>query len=385
MPTTTRRLLTRLFGVALLALAAWQCLRLARQAPSTSSRPGGTTPNAASLPEIPTPGPAVTSLDEKLRAAEHSLLRSEKPTSARQGLATLRAELAATPTAEASATIRRFLDSKSDAPTGQAFKIGPRGFLEEAPTLRTWLLDYLGQVDPTAAARYARLILNTLDSADEWAISLRSLALGDPSAEGRALLRKALAESLLFEPWQQNPSAGYLEAFDVAVYLGGTNLVPALAGMVRKQNNAALAHAAYLALDRLVINDAAEVLAELAADPGLMQGREQTRANYFARADVRDSQQRQVLEQYLLDPRTSNSELDQFAALFPNANFMVSYNLLTSVSTPDHGALAARDAESLRLLNVWLADPRFAGLQQQLQQIRARLEGFVKTAESHKP
>jgi hypothetical protein len=111
-----------------------------------------------------------------------------------------------------------------------------------------------------------------------------------------------------------------------------------------------------------------------------MQGREQTRANYFARADVRDPQQRQVLESYLLDPRTSAQELQQFAGLFPNANFMVSQNLLTPTPTPDHAALTSRDAASLQLVQAWLVDPRFAKLQPQLQRAKQRLEEFARQA-----
>src|SRR5439155_5381320 len=140
------------------------------------------------------------------------------------------------------------------------------------------------------------------------------------------------------------------EAFDVAVYLGGTNLMSPLADLVRRQDNPAVAHAAYLALDRMVINDAGNMLAALEGDPTLMQGREQTRANYFARADVRDLQQRQIVERYLLDSAHGAAELETFAGIFPNANFMISHNLLTQPATPDHAALAGRDAESLRVV-----------------------------------
>ena len=219
------------------------------------------------------------------------------------------------------AAIRRFLDSKTDASTRQGFKIGAKGFLNEAPTLRTFLLDYLGQIDPAAAAEYARVILNSKDSPDEWAVALRNLAMGDPSADGRALLQQKAGEMLQYGPWQQNPSTGYLEAFDVAVYLGGTSLVPALTELVRKQDNPAVAHAAYLALDRLAINESAALLGALAADPDLMQGREQTRANYFARADVRDPQQRQVLENLSARPSNQPAGIAAVRRAFPECQF----------------------------------------------------------------
>ena len=122
---------------------------------------------------------------------------------------------------------------------------------------------------------------------------------------------------------------------------------------------------------------------ELLKDPSAMQGREQTRANYFARADVSDPQQRQILESYLLAPDRSATELQTFAGLFPNANFMISHNLLTSSATPDHKHIVRRDQESLRTVNAWLADPRFNHLQLQIQTIQKRLSQFVEQARSN--
>jgi hypothetical protein len=256
--------------------------------------------------------------------------------------------------------------------------VGAGGLLDEAPTLRTFWLDELARLDPAAAAEYSKIILASMDSPDEWAVALRNLARGDASPEARALLEQKTGDLLRHEPWQQDPSVGYLEAFDVAVYLDSTNLLPALGELVRKQDNPAVAHASYLALDRLVINDPATMLAALGADPSLMQGREATRANYFARADVRDPQQRQILENYLLNPQISPSELSQFAGLYPSANYMISANLLTPTPTPDHSSLVARDAESMRVLQEWLADPRFANVLPQLQKAKMRLEDFIR-------
>jgi hypothetical protein len=301
-----------------------------------------------------------------------------KGLAARPDLDQLRRALLSAPPADAVAAIRSFLDGKTDAPTGLGFKVGAKGLLNDAPTLRVFLLDCLSRVDPAAAADYARVILGSMDSPDEWAVALRSLAVGDPSADGRQFLEQKLGQMLSNQAWQQNPSAGFLEAFDTAVYLGGTDFVSALSALVRLQDNPAVAHAAYLTLDRLAINEPAALLGALEADPSLMQGREQTRANYFARADVRDPQQRQVLENYLLNPSIGAPELAQFAGLFPNANYMISQNLLTPNPTPDHAALVGRDAASLAAVEQWLADPRFANLQPQLAQTRLRLQQFVQ-------
>ena len=330
-----------------------------------------------------------TSKADKPQTLFHAALKGVRDArdsaGAQLSLADLRRALAAMPAAAASVAIHEFLDSKADASTHQAFKVGGKGALTEAPSLRTFLLDYLGQIDPAAAAAYARLILSTPDSPDEWAVSLRNLAQGDPSSAGRALLEQKTDELLRNEAWQQEPSAGYLEAFDVAVFLGGTNLAPALGDLVRRQDNPTVAHAAYLALDRLVINDPAVLLAALQAAPELMQGREATRADFFARADVRDPQQRQVLESYLVDPQRSPAELAQFAGVFPNANYMISQNLLTPTPTPDHAALLSRDTASLQVVQVWLADARFANLQQPLLKVQQRLQAFARRGPQFPP
>ena len=122
----------------------------------------------------------------------------------------------------------------------------------------------------------------------------------------------------------------------------------------------------------------------LAANPDLMRGRELTRANYFARADARNAQQRQILERYLLDPKLGSAELERFADLYPNANYMVSNNLLTR-STPPNGAnLVARDAASLAVLDDWLGDSRFERLRPDLEKTRERLAMFVRQASANR-
>ena len=350
------------------ALAVWLWPRATRE-PGSSSGVSTTTTNAA-----PAPGETADQFHELaawLRAAPDAA-------TARRQLAELRDRLASLPVPAAVAEIRRFLDSRADAPTRLGFKIASGGALDEAPTLRTFFLDELARLDPAAAAEYAQSILTRKDSPDEWAVALRNLARGDTSAEARALLEQKTGELLRHEPWQRAPSAGYLEAFDTAVFLGGTSLLPALADLLRRKDNQAVAHASFLTLDRLVLNDATVTLAALQAAPDWMAGREQTRANYFARGDVRDPRQRQILESYFSNPQLSAAELDAFAGTFPNANFMLSQNLLTQNRTPDHAALAARDAESLRVVRAWLADPRFAAQRPALEKIARRLEEFAR-------
>jgi len=367
----------------LAAFVAWLWHREAERTMPSQTLSLATNASSSLITSATSATPATTSSspttsDSSLQKAYGFLKTAPDAATARRQLAELRAIFSAMPTNEAVAAIRQFLDSKADADTHLGFKVAGNGLLDEAPTLRTFLLDELARLNPAAAADYSKVILSSMDSPDEWAVALRNLAWGDTSADGRALLEQKTGEMLQYEPWQQNPSTGFLEAFDTAVYLGGTSLMPTLTSLVREQDNPAVAHASYLALDRLVINDPTATLTALLADPNTMQGRETTRANYFARADVRDPQQLQVLEEYLLNPQISPAEIDTFAGIFPNANYMISPNLLTQSQTPDHTALVSRDAASLGVMQQWLADPRFASLRPSLEKTEVRLSGYVQ-------
>jgi len=316
----------------------------------------------------------------QLSRAAAALKASQTPEQSLRVLADLRAALTQLPQDVAIALIRSFLEENSDAATRLSFQISSNGSLAEAPTLRVFLLDLAAQIDPGAAADDARTILSASASADEWAVSLRNLARFDSSPETSAFLKGKLAAMLQNAAWRQSASAGFLEAFDVAVHTHATELAPALAGLLRQAENRAVAHAAFLTLDRLAIQDTTELLNRLQEEPELMAGREQTRANFFARADLRDPEQRTLLETYLLDPRRTPAELQTFAGLFPNANLMVSNNLLTRPETPARGELIARDREALATIDAWLEDARFERLRPQLDAMKQRLAGFVQQA-----
>src|SRR2546430_11160415 len=187
------------------------------------------------------------------------------------------------------------------------------------------------------------------------------------------------------EAGRNDPSAGFLEAFDVIVYTRDGEMTPQLAQFVQQRENRAVAHAAYLALDRLIQAEASETLGQLQSRPELMEGREGTRADFFARADVRDPKQRTILESYLLDPGRSPTELQKFAATYPNANYMVSYNLLSQTRTPTGDQIVARDREALKAVQEWLGDPRFAHLGPQLQTMKSRLAQIVRLSRSTQP
>ena len=128
--------------------------------------------------------------------------------------------------------------------------------VEGAPSLRVFLLDYLATVDGAGAADYAQQVLSSPSSADEWAVAMRNYAWGKRTAESRSYLEAKFTEMVQNESWRERPSAGFLEAFDVAVYVGAPGLGCApLMELIGQTNNPAAAHAAFLALDRMTLKD----------------------------------------------------------------------------------------------------------------------------------
>ncbi len=292
--------------------------------------------------------------------------------------ASLRADLLAAPKSEASAAILEFLRSGRDQSTGLEFEIGPGGEMKSWPTLRTMMLDLLATIDPEAAAVISREILAKPTSADEWAIALRNLGRGERSAENDAFLVARTAELIQRAEWQESPSVGYLNAFDVLVHLEATGETPLLSNLVQRKERKDLAHAAFLTLDRLVQRQPADMLTRLAGDKALQESRPEMTAQQFARADLRDPQQRDLLKRWLLDPARTPAEIQSFTGVYPNQNRFVSNNLLTEEITMSGAELAAHDQEALRILESWSADPEFEPVRDHLQSMTQRLKQFVQ-------
>jgi len=295
-------------------------------------------------------------------------------------LAELRQRLEALSATERRQLLEDFFTTQRDADLGGEFKLGAEGGLTASPTLRVWLLNELIRLDVVGAAELGRQVLAEMGSPDEWAVALRAVALGDKSEDARRLLRDKALLLLSHSPWQQQPTSGYLNAFDVAVHLKDQAFAPALSGLLRQTNQPALAHAAFLALDRLTLAAPVEFLGALQALPAEFEGREAARACFFARADATHPAQRELLEQYLLTPGRSAEEWSAFAAMFPNANQFLSHNLLTRQSVPDGVVLSRRDIATAGVVRQWLADPRFTKHEAHLRMLEARLIEFTRQA-----
>lgn len=379
-PMRLSRLLPWLAGILVMGIAAALWSRAQRVTMETDTAKSGAGRGAEvaprrSRPAVPPPAPnpageqlaAVLSAD----AAQRAGLLEE-----------LRRRLEALAPAQRRQLLDDFFAARQDADLGGRFTVGPDGGLTASPTLRVWLMNELTRLDPAGAAALGRQVLVRMDSPDEWAVALRSVVLGDASTEARSLVKEKTLALLGHSAWQEQPSSGYLNAFDVAVHLKDREFAPVLSGLLRQTNQQALAHAAFLALDRLTIAAPVEFLGALQTQPDALAGREAARAGYFARADVTNPAQRTLLEQYLLSPDRSAEEWNSFVATFPSANQFLSHNLLTRQTIPDGATLARRDAATLAVVRQWLADPRFAAQQAHLRAMESRLREFVRQSQN---
>ncbi|MDZ4288494.1 MAG: hypothetical protein U0984_11080 [Prosthecobacter sp.] len=331
----------------------------------------------------------LNALADELRkiGEEASLSNDERQTRARDVLNRLRDELRKAPADIAAAAILQFLDAGTDAATGLGFVVEAGGVLADAPSMRTGLLDILGQLDPAASVDYAQKIFGGSQVADEWALAMRNLGWQNQDGAHTAELRQRLNQMLDNQAWLGAPSQGYLEAFDTAVHLGGVQELLNMASVTRLQNaagqpiEAGTTHAAYVALDRIITQKPAEALTALANDPALLAWAPEHRAALMARADVSDAVQRAAVETYLQSLAGRPEELQTFVSVFPNRNGVLGNALITTRrETPVFAQIAAADQAALSVVRGWQASGRYAALAGGLEDIAARLAGFVSEA-----
>lgn len=367
-----RRLLLWL-GAAAAVLCVLLGLQL-RQNRGPSSKPPPVT-RQADLPPPNTPGSSEESLVEQKSAAGilakyFARLRSGD---LRPGdLNAMRAALLSAPKSEAIAAILKFLATGQDASTGESFSVGTRGELSGAPTFRVLLLDLLGRLcrenKTNEALTFSKQLLEHKTSADEWAIALRNTGWADP--KNTAYLERKAREMLTYQPWRQQPSAGFREAFDVVVFSQSTSLIPELADMLTGEDPS-LQTSAAVALDRLAeraplaaMNFLNQNQAELANKPYL-------RADYFSKADFTQPAQRSAVETYLARTDVEIPEKVKLLAVFASPGSFAADSLLTD--PPPEEFPPERTAALRTAIGDWLAAGKFPELTTAMRQLQRQI------------
>lgn len=252
--------------------------------------------------------------------------------------------------AAAAAAIVAFLKTGEDAPTGLPFVVGADGMMDAVPTFRNALLDLLPSLDPLAALAVARELLDRKADADEYAMALRNLAWNDLDGDLRAELDRRFAD-MLKQPWFDQPSGGFLEAFDIAVELGSASSFGQMTEAARKAmsgSNSLVSRAAFMSMDRLILR-APQLLENALADPGWLDFAPEQRASLVSRLDLTRPGAETLFLRYL--ERAQPEELDYFADLFPNGNYLHGHRLVTGDDRARSIAeIAADDISVLEIL-----------------------------------
>lgn len=385
MTPAARRFLKFLLGAILVVLLGSLLLYRPPQPQATDSENERVTrkaplPERAATPDLADRPPAFTATPDARTAALilTSLEKFREQPGADQAallLQELREDIRQAPEDEAAAAVVDFLKSGANVPTGLPFAVGPDGMMEVVPTLRLALLDLLPSLDPLAALELAREIMARRTTPDEYALSLRNLAWNDLDGDLRNELSDRFTD-LLQSPWLDQPSAGVLESFDVAVEIGGGSMFEQMVTLAREatvKSNPSAGRAAFMSLDRMIVRDPALLKTAFSQDPAWLEFAPQQRASLLSRLDLADPEQRALFVRYLTATPHAAGELDYFAKAFPNANYLHGHRLVTADdAAPSISQITTADARVLDELDS--LEPTVSGeAATAIQAIRKRL------------
>jgi len=268
---------------------------------------------------------------------------------------------ASNPDAAASALLE-FLRTGEDLSTSLGFVVGEAG-LEEWPTLRAFLLDLLGKIDPEMASRYALdTVIPAKSSTVEYAVSLQILWNHGGAEKPTPELTQAWLGLLKKADWSARPDPAWLESLDFASRIPEATpefLKASTDWLGRPKEASGKAEAAEIVLERMMIRHPGETLSALLENTQWMnEGRgPAVRASLFARADVTDSGQALSLKNYLQNLQPGGKEADSFYEAFPCHNYGVAPGLSGQPDIPGAGDIQNMLHADLVFLQGWKNDP----------------------------
>ena len=269
------------------------------------------------------------------------------------------------------AAIQALLETGVDATTGLDFQVGLHGLLVGWPTLRVFLLDILAASDPEMASTIASQLLDTTNSADEFATALKSLTRDSLGQADDAALLARFDQMLGHSDWQT--SRGFAEAFDLARFIGTPEAALRLATWDGNPQLKAMAMDEFTA-------EHPEAMMEILNSDSPVSGT--PRANIMARADPSSSTQLESVDAYLRRPDLTPEEAATFLKSFPLRSATTGFRLYGKTPSPytleqiKAGDLAARE-----LVEEWLVDSALDPLRLELLSLQARLTKWVQQAE----
>lgn len=268
---------------------------------------------------------------------------------------------------EAASAILQRLESGEDAETGLRFQVGEDG-LAAWPTWRVYLLDLLGSINPKMAADYARRnIFVRYDSADEWAVAMRSVLASTPPSRQVVAQEEisVLLSRMLAQPrWREAATDGMCEAVDFIAHTPDPAIhLAAMQRWATEKKDGSIDAALQIAAERATTETGGRLIFAIAANPDLLASTPSQctlRASVMARANLGQAEQNEAVRSYLVRIDPQGEEAAAFFAVFPNHRFSVASGLAASPVLPTAGEMRASDEAALRKMAVWKADPGLA-------------------------
>jgi hypothetical protein len=238
--------------------------------------------------------------------------------------------------------------------------------------MRVLLLDLLGRICKTTggpeAAATARALMERKTSADEWAVAMRNVGWATP--DDRTYLAAKMREMLRYENWRRQPSGGFLESFDVVVFLRDVTFAPELRDLVQGEDKA-LQRAAAIAMDRLSEMSPLDVMNWLNANPNEFSAKPMLRADYFTKADFSQILQKQAVETYLSRSDVQDAEKAKLLNGIAAPGSFAGENLLSAQPPADDPP--EKIAALQNTVREWIQTNRFPLLMPSLLKLQAQL------------
>lgn len=333
-------------AIMLLALVAWRLVG----APDIPGAPRQPHEQSASQPRLERRAQVPDSAQERVKKMFGSPVTPKEQHEAQMKL---REELKGMAKNDSVDLILAYLNSGADQASQLPFKVGRGGILVAAPSMRVWMLDILEEIDRGAAMAYAETIFENSEIADEWAIALRSAALGREDEKGRLdeadrSYVKSRALSLLGNKgWREESSNGYLESFDVVPYMGDQDLLAEVG--IRLSSGGPEAKAAFISVNKTVVNNS-QLIESLV--PRLRNAEVSSSAigQIVALSDPNDPKQQTYIKSWIQNTDIPSEEKTAFLAMFPMLGITANYSLFSSSENADFSQLAQRLSGAMLLL-----------------------------------
>ena len=135
---------------------------------------------------------------------------------------------------------------------------------------------------------------------------------------------------------------------------------------------------AFYALDRIVTDDFHANMEQLQQSSVWLRLDGKDKTMLYTRANVREAEDRTLLENFIFDPARSEVERDLFIANFPNGNVYQGNNVIPLLPNVSDRALRQIDTDALEMARKWKKNPAYQQHEVFVDSIIEKLEGYVE-------